>query len=1156
MAYGEKYYHEFGADGGDTYRANLLFRDYSGGTTELDAEAAPLFTTWGRRGSDIFTPFLASHSDLRAIRRNAGDLTELATIDAEEVRLEILKNSSLYWLGKVETDIYEDSTQENEQPEFLSVSAWDSIGQLKSIAFEDTTGSTPVNYEDRDTMLGILVKCLQKLGLGLDIYTASWWRPYNSGSQYGSSTDPLSVLEVEQEIFYGENGRPFSCYTVVDQILRRFALQLYQSQGAWHITQRELYIQTSFTRWHYDSTGSQIASESYDPRKSYLSPAVRTDGRRSYRDAYGEAAVLYLHEPAPNLIKNGDMERNPSTRPIQGAGGNVEDYDWEITSEQLSNGAAYVAAGTSFNFQPRLDNIGRNFGRGRQRTSYVRQRVENWALELKLGFDSDWDLKGGYSDHRAFLLGDGANPYAWQVGDYVSLNDKVSLGFEITAIADPDHEDDGPWDTLAYVQVKVGSYWLQVDGTWTTSEEFIPVTGDSKRYLYTGEPYNFFLVSTACPTEGNIEIRLRPNWEGKTPTETDSVRYDDVDLRIVDDSGNPLAPQTVVAFYSGAGTAATRDLLEVIIGQGPARNVPNRIVKVGSVNSAEGWKRGTYGTSEASTELNIDEVHASVLLRAQSLPLEARYETYRFLYAEVNEVLDLGVVYAPVYLNKNYRESTDQGEWVRVREDGVDPSLKSFLSEDTGFAIPQVDTSVLGETRFRISQTADFISNLNPVAETIEDMLEGDITEIPVTGQWIEDLMRYETMDPYWVKGQEIILVNSVSGRPVRALIREDGLQNITLNDGSPGVAIFVEFPENPGEAIAVELLEDYPAGSMIYPAWTTTQMTIRQMTVGWEDFLKDHAIGTLAQEYGSSVASIDLKGSGATVSLESGDWIFVYNKRTGEYHKAETSGFDVDDTTISFTSSTFIEAPEDAVVIGAWPVMVSAAIGDHRIKGEKLKLAGALIGQDDEGNEGFIESFTKNTDDSFRQTIYDSYIENWNPDRPNGLSYIHLKEGYLYSFGRHPDATALQSWMEGYLKTQYGSTVTEIWGHEAVLGGTLDVYGLTILHANLEAKANSTFEGNVTGEGWLQVEGSYIRGEGAYIYTTEYIKAEGNVEGLDVRATDGTNYSHFLKEVAERSYTNRWPSWSEVTSKPNFVQITITEEGGAETTVWAPSGS
>jgi hypothetical protein len=148
-------------------------------------------------------------------------------------------DSTLIWSGYINPQQY--NTEYKPAPLTVSFQASDGLGLLKSEIYSLT---------GLQSELAIIIHCLDKIGLGLDIAIAI--NEWEIGMDYS-----LSCLE--QAYLSSETFAEKDCYTVLEKILERYDAVITQSGNRWLI---ESYKDKKTDRLIYTSSGSYSSTES------------------------------------------------------------------------------------------------------------------------------------------------------------------------------------------------------------------------------------------------------------------------------------------------------------------------------------------------------------------------------------------------------------------------------------------------------------------------------------------------------------------------------------------------------------------------------------------------------------------------------------------------------------------------------------------------------------------------------------------------------------------------------------------------------------------------------------------------------------------------------------------------------------------------------
>ncbi len=223
-----KYYTTITDFSGNTYTVNLKKDGYTGSTSQISAYAlSPLSINYATDGSKE-TDSTICGSDLtfsfRCAETDNDKFDEVFESNYKEWQVEILKNSTLYWIGWIQPD--ELSRSYVRPAYFISLSATDGIGDLKNI---DYPFSATFNKE---STISIIKKILDETGIELDI------KAQVNLVNEKISTSLLNGLYLNPYRFITfQSGKIkyTSCYDALNHILEGMYCKLFQSNGFYYI---------------------------------------------------------------------------------------------------------------------------------------------------------------------------------------------------------------------------------------------------------------------------------------------------------------------------------------------------------------------------------------------------------------------------------------------------------------------------------------------------------------------------------------------------------------------------------------------------------------------------------------------------------------------------------------------------------------------------------------------------------------------------------------------------------------------------------------------------------------------------------------------------------------------------------------------------------
>jgi hypothetical protein len=212
-------------------------------------------------------------------------------------------SSEVYWAGWVHAD--DSSYPDNYYPFHFEIYATDGIARLKDIDYADDLGDP---YQGEETLLQHLLKIIGKIGTD-DVgtwpaakvrSTANW---FSNGMN--TTTCPLHQAKLRHDRFHGldreSNTQHWTCYAVLDAILRPLGCQLLHEDGMYHVRQLGKYHDNTQKAYYYDDAGTLLSSptENLDITVDYATigeMVKEAGGRYTFLPPLHEVCVDYHHQ--------------------------------------------------------------------------------------------------------------------------------------------------------------------------------------------------------------------------------------------------------------------------------------------------------------------------------------------------------------------------------------------------------------------------------------------------------------------------------------------------------------------------------------------------------------------------------------------------------------------------------------------------------------------------------------------------------------------------------------------------------------------------------------------------------------------------------------------------------------------------------------------
>jgi hypothetical protein len=278
---------------GNTIEVALLREDYTGSTESMRLSGPGVTRQAARSESHEFTPLKAQVVELHLHPTDYGVVDDVyATDDAWRVR--IRKNGSLDFLGPVRKKLRTTSDDKFPTRDGL-IYANCGLGQLKEKSYESLR---------REVRIQHILELLWRTRIRLQVAVASdFWAP-----NMVADDDPFRQEELSAEV-YSQGEEPMSCYDALEDILREKEAFVTQERGMWHVHQRHLHSEDSFSRFVYDPGGlgfqTSPVENTYTARRDASAPGYtgrEKGGETSGREYHTSVEVTYDHGTIDNIL--------------------------------------------------------------------------------------------------------------------------------------------------------------------------------------------------------------------------------------------------------------------------------------------------------------------------------------------------------------------------------------------------------------------------------------------------------------------------------------------------------------------------------------------------------------------------------------------------------------------------------------------------------------------------------------------------------------------------------------------------------------------------------------------------------------------------------------------------------------------------------------
>lgn len=228
------------------------------------------------------------------------ELSSLYTADEKEWRIDI--DGGFKWSGFLIPDSCNEPYMS--KPYDVSVTATDSLGALKDLDFALDDGVKLTGFmSDKNILSLILGKTNLNLAMTIAVNTFEL--------TMDRDICPLSQSYVDVAAYYQEDGTPYTCEEVLNDILNRWSSRLHQFNGVWQIVN---VLEKSFgdiDTWEFNSAGGVLPRFSLGNNITVggVDRTLQPRGaNNSFAKALAESKVYYKYGYATNEVANGSFD--------------------------------------------------------------------------------------------------------------------------------------------------------------------------------------------------------------------------------------------------------------------------------------------------------------------------------------------------------------------------------------------------------------------------------------------------------------------------------------------------------------------------------------------------------------------------------------------------------------------------------------------------------------------------------------------------------------------------------------------------------------------------------------------------------------------------------------------------------------------------------
>lgn len=306
----------------DIIRMEIEDADYVGSPQLLELGAAPIGINFTNSGDNKLEPLRGSGLAMQFVATDDFQLEDLYTDQEMKFITSVYRNGAIKWKGFLIPDGC--SERFIDPPYVVNTRCIDGLAVLNNIPYKHSSGGL---YVGKQSILQILVNCLSKLHLGMNINT--YVRLEYDGMVSGS--DPLSQTLIWNDRFITneEANQAMTCGEVIQSLMAEWSCMIVQRNGEWIIVRIPDISRTDgvMNLFKYSELGVFIEREEIDINVllGYNNGDVihcNNDQLRSVDRPYKQVNVRYQYGILNNLL-----DRSVQNFEAEGILGNFAGWD-------------------------------------------------------------------------------------------------------------------------------------------------------------------------------------------------------------------------------------------------------------------------------------------------------------------------------------------------------------------------------------------------------------------------------------------------------------------------------------------------------------------------------------------------------------------------------------------------------------------------------------------------------------------------------------------------------------------------------------------------------------------------------------------------------------------------------------------------------------
>jgi hypothetical protein len=483
-----------------TSRVRIYEREYSGDLVEFDyGTSSPIQVAKPKQGdlNNKFHPVHPRSASLSLVSEYDYQFLPLYTVDNKKFLnvLEVDEGSGFQPLLSWFTipSVYQESFVG--APYDVTFQLTDNVITLNDELYTDDNGNS---LNGRQKLIKIIAHIMRKTGLNLNIRCGV--NIYEVNHNTGAADDPLDQTYIDVACYRDQDNQPFSCWQVLEAILKPFGARIYQEDNHWIIEEISR-ATTSYNYRVFDYLGDYVSNGTFNPIMD-IKEATETD-RVALSDvdqlleiipAYGKITVNQRFNYVGSIVSGGFEKKDllsPESEVLQFQQGvytteeGFRDWTLRLNGTTGVNFGRVVVSGTE----------GQRANVRVEGDAPKRDKDGNLIYQSVGAFYFDPNSWSG--NLRDAYIESAAKPFSYGTGDFINFSF--------------DYASNGWYGTYEFAvvrfMIKLGDQYLQQDKTWGSDEYIYRFYPPVSRKLETFD-ISVSMPDTDVVIDTTIQVRI------------------------------------------------------------------------------------------------------------------------------------------------------------------------------------------------------------------------------------------------------------------------------------------------------------------------------------------------------------------------------------------------------------------------------------------------------------------------------------------------------------------------------------------------------------------------------------------------------------------------------------------------------------------------